>query len=104
MVPDKQLKLAVSKGWVTVDGNVPWAYQRRAAQHALEHLVGVRGVTNKIKVRSDVAPTDVRRRLNLALHRYACSEFGNIDAHAEGSRITLTGAVRSWLERDLVQD
>lgn len=104
MVPDKNLKLAVSKGWVTVDGEVPFAYQRRAAQHALEQLVGVRGVTNKITVRPAVAPDDLRRRLNTALHRYAGNELAQIETRTEGSRVTLRGKVRSWIERDLVQD
>lgn len=104
MVPDKNLKLTVSKGWVTIEGEVPFAYQRRAAQHALEQLVGVRGVTNKISVRPAVAPDDLRRRLNTALHRYACNEFANIETRTEGSRVVLSGKVRSWIERDLVQD
>lgn len=37
-------------------------------------------------------------------HRCACNEFANIETKAEGSRVLLSGKVRSWIERDLVQD
>jgi osmotically-inducible protein OsmY len=104
MVPEERLKVTVSGGWVTLEGEVPFGYQRRAAQSAVEQLVGVRGVTNKITVRPGVSPLDLRRRLNAALHRYARLEAANIDTISEGSKVVLTGKVHSWAERDQVQD
>jgi osmotically-inducible protein OsmY len=104
MVPEDRLKVTVSGGWVSLEGEVPFGYQRRAAQSAVEQLVGVRGVTNKITVCPDVSPVDLRRRLNAALHRYARLEAANIDTITEGSKVVLTGKVHSWAERDQVQD
>ncbi|MFO1078051.1 MAG: BON domain-containing protein [Planctomycetota bacterium] len=104
IVPAERVKVAVSNGWVTLDGEFPFAYQREAAQQAVEHIVGVRGVTNHIVLHPQVSPTDLRRRLNTALHRYAQVEAGRIRTEVEGGRIVLSGTVRSWAERDQVQD
>lgn len=104
MVPHERLHVVVSKGWVTVDGEVPFAFQRRAAQQAVEQIVGVRGLTNRITVHPEVSPKDLQHRLTAALHRRAQLEAAHIHPHVDGTRIVLTGTVRSWTERDDVQD
>lgn len=104
MVPDNRLKVTVSKGWVTVEGEVPFAYQRRATQTAVQQLVGVRGYTDRITVRPEVSPTDLRQRLNAALHRYASLEAGKVVTSTDGGKVVLSGTVHSWAERDQVQN
>lgn len=103
-VPDDRIKIAVSKGWVSLEGDVPYGYQRRAAEAAVEHLVGVVGVTNSIVVRPPVSPGDVRRQLNAALHRYAQLEAQQVQVETSGGKVVLTGRVRSWHERQLAED
>lgn len=103
-VPADRLVITVSKGWVTVEGRVPFAYQREAACRTIEHIPGVRGLTANVTVQPEVSPTDLRRRLHTALHRYATVEAGNIETEVDGSRVVLRGKVRSWAERDQVQD
>lgn len=98
-IPEEDLKLSVSKGWVTLEGKVDWNYQREGAERAIEKLIGVKGVTNRISVAPHVQSKEVKSEIKAALHRYADLESRNIDVDASDSTVTLRGQVRSWAER-----
>ena len=98
-VPDENITLSVSKGWVTLEGNVEWNYQRESAEKAVEQLVGVKGVTNRISVSPHIKSREVKGEIKAALHRYADLEARNIEVDATDSTVTLKGQVRSWAER-----
>jgi osmotically-inducible protein OsmY len=104
MVPQNRVQVTVSNGVVTLEGEVGYAYQRTAAQNTVEQLTGVKSVYNRLVVKPSVAPIDLRRKLNAALHRYARVEAEGINADVEGSRVVLRGKVHSWAERDIVQE
>jgi osmotically-inducible protein OsmY len=57
----------VRDGWVTLEGQVEWQYQKLAAEDAIRHLPAVKGVTNLIEVKPRVAPTEVKARIEEAL-------------------------------------
>jgi osmotically-inducible protein OsmY len=103
-VPEKKVQVTVQKGWVTLDGRVPFAHQRTAAESAVSALTGVLGVENCIAIAPTVSANDVYRKLSASLHRYAQLEVDEIVVKADGSRVVLEGAVHSWAERDLVQE
>ena len=44
-VPDDKIKARVDGGWVWLDGEVEWEYQRAAAERAIQYLAGVTGVS-----------------------------------------------------------
>jgi osmotically-inducible protein OsmY len=48
-----EVRAVVSGGYITLDGVVSWMYQRVAAENAVRHLRGVRGVSNEITLRAD---------------------------------------------------
>ena len=99
-VPKNHIKVSVSKGWVTLDGNVEWYYQKRAAEEAVMMLVGVRGVSNKITVTSrHVRVEDVKGKIEAALKRSAEVDSKKIAVQATDGKVILTGTVRSWTER-----
>lgn len=98
-VPDENIKVSVTKGWVTLEGNVEWNYQREAAEKAVEALIGVKGVTNRIAVSPHIKSREVKSEIKAALHRYAELESRNIEVDALDSTVTLRGSVRSWAER-----
>src|SRR5579884_2810534 len=62
-VPKDQVKVIVDKAWLTLDGQVTWDYQRRAAEEAVRNLRGVRGITNDIVVRPASTAGDVKRTI-----------------------------------------
>ena len=46
----------VCQGWVTLAGTVDHEHERYAAEYAIRHIAGVRGVSNVITVREQVVP------------------------------------------------
>ena len=65
-MPDGQIKIAVSKGWITLEGEVDWQYQKDAAFEAVHFLLGVHGVTNLIAVKPRASATEVKSRIEAA--------------------------------------
>ncbi|GAA4607318.1 osmotically-inducible protein OsmY [Actinoplanes octamycinicus] len=101
LVPADMVKISVSGGWVTLRGEVDWDYQRQEAERVVRYLTGVKGVGNHITVRPGTGPSpdDLRTRIEDALVRTAETDAERIHVTAEGSRVILTGSVRSWAER-----
>lgn len=98
-LPKEKVKVIVSKGWVTLDGEVSWDYQRRAAADTVRNLRGVRGVTNDIAVRPGAAVGDVQQKIEAALKRSAEVEAKNIRVETSDGTVTLAGTVHSFAER-----
>jgi osmotically-inducible protein OsmY len=99
-LPDHKVRASVENGWVTLEGNVQWRYQRDAAERAIRYLPGVRGVICQIKVEALVSPTDVKQRIEAALKRSAEADAGNISVSTSDGSVMLRGKIHSWAERD----
>jgi osmotically-inducible protein OsmY len=103
-VPIEHVEVTVSKGWVTLRGEVEWEYQRRAAERAVDKLPGVRGVTNLLSVRPRPrvlpSPKDLRARIEEALVRSAETDAEHVNVDVQNDKVVLTGQVRSWAERE----
>lgn len=94
------IKVAVDKGWVTLNGEAEWDFQRNAAKNSVSELLGVCGVTNMIAIKSKVQPSDIKTRIEEALKRSAESEGKKIGVSVSGDKVTLTGKVHSISEKD----
>ena len=103
LVPDGKIRPLVEKGWLTLQGEVEWGYQRSAAEGAVRDLMGVTGVSNLVKVKPKVSPADVEKKIHDALSRQAEREASRLSISVNGSQVTLRGVVHSWTERDAVQ-
>jgi len=93
-VPEGAVKVQVEKGHVTLVGEVDWAYQRKAAETAVCHLV------NEVRLKSRAAASDIRAGIQRALERQADREARRIDVHVTGTCVALAGRVRTWAERE----
>lgn len=98
-VPDAKLKVRVDKGWITLEGEVDWNFERQAAERAVRYLTGVKGVSNQIRITPHVSAYDVSARIKEALRRSADTEAAKIEVESQGGRVTLRGSVHSWAER-----
>jgi osmotically-inducible protein OsmY len=101
LVPSDRIQVLVSRGWVTLQGDVEWEYQKRAAERAVRGISGVRGVSNLITVRPRLtpSPSELKRRIEQGLVRSAETDAERISVEVQGNRVILRGTVRSWAER-----
>lgn len=109
LVPHEKIQARVSEGWVRLEGDVDWNYQRTAAEEALHRLTGVKGISNLITVTPQMAAEDVQAReqvregIRAALERRADLEAKDIEVEAHHGRVVLRGRVHSWTERDAAE-
>ena len=100
VVPVDKLDVTVSKGWVTLKGDVEWQYQKQDAERVVRRLAGVRGVSNLIAVKPRVSPHQLEQTIEQALVRSAETDAHRISVEVQGSKVLLEGTVRSWAERE----
>jgi osmotically-inducible protein OsmY len=102
-VPDQKIRSTVSEGWVTLEGEVELLREREDAGKAVRNLAGVKGVWNQIAVQLTKAdPGEIRKKIENALERRAEREAERIQVEVDDGSVTLTGRVRSWLEKEAV--
>ena len=66
-VPHEQIKLTVRDGWITLEGDVEWNFEKEAAESVVRYLTGVKGVVNLITVKPRVSPSNVKTKKYLWL-------------------------------------
>jgi osmotically-inducible protein OsmY len=98
-VPVEKLDVTVSKGWVTLQGEVEWQFQKQDAERVVSRLSGVKGVINLITVRPRVTPSEIKQKIEQALLRSVETDAKRITVETQGSKVILTGTVRSWAEK-----
>jgi osmotically-inducible protein OsmY len=96
----EKMKVVVKNGWVTLEGEVEWNYQRERAEAAVRRVKGVLGVSNLIKLKPKVTPTEIKAKIEDALKRIAALDANRITVETEGGKVILRGTVRSWAERE----
>jgi osmotically-inducible protein OsmY len=100
LLPTDRIHVTVSKGWVTLMGEVEWQYQKEEAERVVRRLWGVRGVTNMVTVKPRVTPEELKGKIQQALVRSAQLDAERITVEMSGSTAILRGTVRSWAEKE----
>jgi osmotically-inducible protein OsmY len=98
-VPRDRVQVSAARGWLLLKGDVDWQYQKVAAEEAVSHLWGVKGVLNEITLAPAVSPEDVKKKIVAALERNALLESEKISVEAHSGRVTLNGTVATWAEK-----
>lgn len=99
-VPKDKVQVKVENGWVTLEGELPWNYQREAAKSTINYLQGVKGIANHIKIKSEVQDAIEKKDVEKALERHWSINAEDIHVKAEGSKIILTGNVTSLYQKE----
>jgi osmotically-inducible protein OsmY len=99
-LPPNRVQATVENGWVTLEGEVEWQYQKRAAENAIKYLMGVRGVTNSISIKPRVSAADVKAKIESAFARRAQLDANQIRVESTDNKVILRGSVHSWDEKD----
>jgi len=102
-VPKDSVQVRVLNGWVTLRGEVEWQYQKNAAYDAVHGLGGVVGVSNLVELKPRITAIDVKKRIEDALQRDAALEANAIKIDVQGRKVTLSGKVKTWSERQAAE-
>jgi osmotically-inducible protein OsmY len=103
VVPHDCIAVKVERGIVTLSGEVDWHFQRTEAEDDMRKLGGVRGVINQILVKPKVHAEDVQGKIRAALERNAEVEASRISVVVSGNKVTLSGRVNAWTEREAIE-
>ncbi len=99
-IPNDKIQVKVENGWVSLDGEVNWNYQKDAAKSVISDLMGVKGVVNSIKIKSETHDEIERKSIERALERNWSIDSSKINVKASGTKVTLTGSVNSTYQKD----
>jgi osmotically-inducible protein OsmY len=99
-VPQDKINVKVEHGWVTLEGELEWHYQREAAKTAIKNLTGVMGVIDRIKIISSTQDYIEKAAIKSALERNSSIDELGIRVDVEGSKVTLAGTVNSYYAKD----
>jgi osmotically-inducible protein OsmY len=99
-ISSENIKVVVKSGWVTLEGQVEWQYQKNTAETAVRRIKGVKGVSNLIMLKPRAEPTEIKQKIMDAFKRNAELDANRIQVETNGSEVILKGTVRSWIERE----
>jgi VCBS repeat-containing protein len=99
-IPKGTVKITVSDGQLTLEGQVEWYYQKESAENDIQHLTGVKEVFNRITIKPTQTHTNIESNIISAFKRNAILDAKKIQVQSDGNRVTLRGKVKSYAERD----
>ena len=99
-IPSDRIKVLVEEGWITLDGEVEWQYQKAAAENAIKYLIGVKGLTNRVAIKPKLNAADVKSKIERAFARRAQLDANQIKIEAFDGNVILHGSVRSPQEKE----
>ncbi len=99
-VPKDKVTVKVEAGWVTLEGELPWNYQKEVAESSVYYLMGVKGVTNNIKIKSESHDVIEKRDVEAAIARSWSVDDRDITISVTGTTVTLNGTVNSWYQKE----
>jgi osmotically-inducible protein OsmY len=99
-VPNDKVMVKVEDGWITLEGELPWNFQKEAAKKTVNYLLGVKGVTNNITIKSNTNEALEKADVEAAIGRSWTVDDRDIVVSVSGTTVTLSGTVNSWYQRD----
>jgi osmotically-inducible protein OsmY len=99
-IPTGTVEITVRNGWIILEGEVEWWYQKNAAETVVRSISGVHGVSSSILIK----PTDkipaVGMGIEAAFDRNAMLDASKIRVEIIGTKVILHGTVRTLAQRE----
>lgn len=92
----RNLEFLVEDSWVTLTGDVGWLFQRKAAFTVISAILGIKGITNSIKITTIARSNEIKNRIEKAIRNSSSNDPKTIQIHVEESLVTMTGYVRTY--------
>lgn len=99
-IPNDKVTVKVENGWITLEGEFNWNYQREAAERIVKKLAGVKGISNLISIKSETHDEIEKMGIESALARNWSIKEQDIHVKVDGTKVTLTGDVDSWYQKE----
>lgn len=99
-IPNDKVTVKVEDGWVTLEGELPWNFEKEAAKRAVNYLMGVKGVTNNILIKSEIHDKIEQQDVENAIARSWSINDNDIRVKVAGKTVSLTGTVTSWYQKE----
>jgi osmotically-inducible protein OsmY len=103
LVPAGQVRVTVADGCITLEGQVDRAQQREAAEQAVQPLIGVKHVENRITIRPMWTSQELQPEIVLALQRHRELHTRRVRVDVRGGIVVLRGRVPSIAERSAIE-
>jgi MFS family permease/osmotically-inducible protein OsmY len=97
-IPQGQVRAKVESGWVTLEGTVTYAFQRREVERMVRQVRGVVGVTDLINISPPVLPGRVAEAIEDAFKREAEVDARHVRVEVSDHTAKLYGHVHSLKE------
>ena len=99
-IPDDKIKVKVEDGWVTLEGELNWNYQREVAKKSVENLIGIKGVSNDLKIKTESQDTLEKAATERGLKRNWSINNEDIHVNVSGNNVILSGMVDSIYQKE----
>jgi osmotically-inducible protein OsmY len=98
-IPNDAIKVRVENGWVTLEGNLQWDYQRETAKRIVGNLIGVHGVTNKISIKTELHDEIEKKEIKKAIASNWAINSDEITITVLDKKVTISGIVHSLYQK-----
>jgi osmotically-inducible protein OsmY len=99
-LPKDEITVIVEAGWVTLEGALTWDYQRESAKNMVQYLTGVKGITSKLKIKSETLNAIEKQDIESALAINWAINDCDIHVDVSERKVTLTGNVKSMFQKE----
>lgn len=96
----ERVKVKVEDGWVSLSGELPWNYQKDAAQEVVHYTSGVQGLTNEIIIKSIGNDRIEKKHVEEALIRNGSIDDEDMKVSVSGNKVTLSGTAYSLSQKE----
>ena len=99
-IPKERIKVKVEDGWVYLEGELLWNYQKLEAVQAILRIEGIKGVTNNIVLHSREQDTIEKKSIEQQIQQSWALQSCHVDVNVIGTNVSLIGTVGSIYQKE----